>query len=69
MEYADCGSLYNLLHPSEDNVELIPYNLGHVFSWSLQCAEAVEYLHSLTPKVIHRDLKPPNMLLLDQGKV
>jgi len=68
MEFAECGSLHNLLHPEPDN-ELVEYNLGHVFNWSLQSAEAVEYLHSLEPKVIHRDLKSPNMLLLDNGKV
>lgn len=68
MEYADCGSLYNLLHPSEEE-GMVWYNAGHVVRWSLQCAKAVEYLHSLQPKVIHRDLKPPNMLLTQYGKV
>ena len=48
---------------------MIPYSLSHVFRWSLQCARAVEYLHNLQPPVVHRDLKPPNMLLTDFGRV
>lgn len=36
------------------------YTVAHVMSWSLQCAEGVEYLHGFKPKaIIHRDLKPP----------
>lgn len=34
-----------------------------------QCAEGVAYLHAMRPKpLIHRDLKPPNLLLVDQGR-
>ena len=37
-------------------------------SWCLQCAAGVSYLHSLKPKpLIHRDLKSPNLLLVNQG--
>ena len=46
----------------------IPYHSGHALSWCLQCALGVEYLHSLKPKaLIHRDLKSPNLLLVDRG--
>lgn len=70
MEFAECGSLYNLLHPSDNTQDLIPYTFAHVMSWSLQCAEAVEYLHGLKPKpMVHRDLKPPNMLLTNRGTI
>lgn len=65
MELAECGSLYNLLHGYGS---LPHYNGGHAMSWCLQCAKGVEYLHDMKPKaLIHRDLKPPNLLLTNQG--
>ncbi|XP_065649154.1 mitogen-activated protein kinase kinase kinase 7 isoform X4 [Hydra vulgaris] len=69
MELAECGSLYTLLHTPLDT-ETIHYTFAHVLNWSLQCAEAVEYLHNIKPKpIIHRDLKPLNMLLMKSGTV
>ncbi|XP_069990443.1 mitogen-activated protein kinase kinase kinase 7-like isoform X1 [Penaeus vannamei] len=66
MEYADGGSLYHLLH-SSPNTE---YNLAHGISWLLQCAKAVAYLHSIQPRpLLHRDLKPPNLLLTKGAKI
>ncbi|KAF6114884.1 mitogen-activated protein kinase kinase kinase 7 [Phyllostomus discolor] len=39
-------------------------------SWCLQCSQGVAYLHSMQPKaLIHRDLKPPNLLLVAGGTV
>ncbi|VVC29897.1 Protein kinase domain,Protein kinase-like domain,Protein kinase, ATP binding site,Serine- [Cinara cedri] len=92
MEFAEGGSLYNVLHCKPEP----QYNLGHAVSWTLQCAEGVAYLHSMKPKpLIHRyfiifvfhiytalniklytfyififfsDLKPPNLLLVNEGK-
>ncbi|XP_015114804.1 mitogen-activated protein kinase kinase kinase 7 [Diachasma alloeum] len=65
MEYAEGGSLYNVLH-----CEPKPhYTAGHAISWALQCAKGVQYLHSMKPKpLIHRDLKPPNLLLILGGR-
>ncbi|XP_011297479.1 mitogen-activated protein kinase kinase kinase 7 [Fopius arisanus] len=65
MEYAEGGSLYNVLH-----CEPKPhYTAGHAISWALQCARGVQYLHSMKPKpLIHRDLKPPNLLLILGGR-
>jgi len=67
MEFAECGSLYNLLH----GPGLQPhYTTGHAMSWCLQCAAGVAYLHGMKPKaLIHRDLKPPNLLLTNMGIV
>ncbi|KAL3274656.1 hypothetical protein HHI36_016036 [Cryptolaemus montrouzieri] len=65
MEYAEGGSLFNVLHYSPR----LKYYMNHALSWLYQCALGVEYLHNMKPKpLLHRDLKPPNLLLVDKGK-
>uniref|UniRef100_H3CJ52 Mitogen-activated protein kinase kinase kinase 7 n=1 Tax=Tetraodon nigroviridis TaxID=99883 RepID=H3CJ52_TETNG len=61
MEYAEGGSLYNVLH----GAELPYYTASHAMSWCFQCSQGVAYLHGMKPKaLIHRDLKPPNCNLI-----
>lgn len=63
MEYAEGGSLFNVLHRSN-----LYYTIAHAMSWAYQCSKGVEYLHAMQPKpLIHRDLKPPNLLLINGG--
>lgn len=65
MEYAEGGSLYNVLHCNPKP----KYTAGHAISWTLQCAKGVAYLHAMQPKpLVHRDLKPPNLLLVSGGQ-
>ncbi|MGH0145873.1 UNVERIFIED_CONTAM: hypothetical protein FKN15_007214 [Acipenser sinensis] len=67
MEYAEGGSLYNVLHGAEP---LPYYTAAHAMSWCFQCSQGVSYLHGMKPKaLIHRDLKPPNLLLVAGGTV
>jgi mitogen-activated protein kinase kinase kinase 7 len=61
IEYADMGSLHHLLYYKKE----IDYTLGHAFSWLLQCANAIDYLHSKTKPTLHRDLKPLKYKLID----
>lgn len=63
MEYAEGGSLYNVLHCRPKP----RYTTAHAMSWARQTAEGVAYLHNMDPIMIHRDLKPPNLLLKSGG--
>ncbi|CAG7816772.1 unnamed protein product [Allacma fusca] len=66
MEYAEGGSLYNVLH----GFPQLTYKAAHAMSWALQTARGVAYLHGMHPKaLIHRDLKPPNLLLINGGTI
>ena len=59
MEYVPDGSLRDRLHTAETTRTLAP--LWWVLKMCEQAALALEYAHGL--KVIHRDVKPANMLL------
>uniref|UniRef100_A0A8C3A750 Mitogen-activated protein kinase kinase kinase 7 n=1 Tax=Cyclopterus lumpus TaxID=8103 RepID=A0A8C3A750_CYCLU len=57
----------SLLHGAEP---LPYYTASHAMSWCFQCSQGVAYLHGMKPKaLIHRDLKPPNLLLVAGGTV
>lgn len=57
-EYVPAGSLHHLLH-----VRKIRLPLSHGLNMCLQIADAVQYLHSQNPVVVHRDLKSLNVVL------
>uniref|UniRef100_A0A672QNQ5 Mitogen-activated protein kinase kinase kinase 7 n=1 Tax=Sinocyclocheilus grahami TaxID=75366 RepID=A0A672QNQ5_SINGR len=60
-------SVLTVLHGAEP---LPHYTASHAMSWCLQCSQGVSYLHGMKPKaLIHRDLKPPNLLLVAGGTV
>lgn len=39
------------------------YSRQNAVKWALDIAQALDYLHSFTPLVVHRDLKLENVLL------
>ncbi|XP_034486782.1 putative mitogen-activated protein kinase kinase kinase 7-like isoform X2 [Drosophila innubila] len=63
LEYMNGGTLYQLVHDKNKN-----YNFVDVMNWFLQAAKGLNYLHTLTPVIIHRDVKPENMLLDEPRK-
>lgn len=40
-----------------------------VISWTKQICEALQYLHSLKPPIIYRDMKPSNLMVTKDGKI
>eukprot|EP00029_Vermamoeba_vermiformis_P006895 TRINITY_DN2828_c0_g4_i1.p1 TRINITY_DN2828_c0_g4~~TRINITY_DN2828_c0_g4_i1.p1 ORF type:complete len:368 (+),score=42.77 TRINITY_DN2828_c0_g4_i1:261-1364(+) len=60
MELMD-QSLHDIIHPSGRlKMTLARQSVVHV---ALDVAKGLDYLHSLSPKIIHRDLKTANILL------
>lgn len=46
-----------------------PQSEDDVMDWALQLCEVLEYLHTRTPSVIYRDMKPSNVMLKPNGLV
>ncbi|XP_034118864.2 mitogen-activated protein kinase kinase kinase 7-like isoform X2 [Drosophila albomicans] len=58
-EFMDGPSLHKIIHNYNDH----KYTNGDAINWLIQAAEGLNHLHSLAPKLIHRDVKPKNILL------
>jgi serine/threonine protein kinase len=64
MELVDGDDFGDLLEKRGD-----PFPVEDVMRWSDQLLDALDYLHALSPPVIHRDIKPQNLKLTTRGKV
>lgn len=64
MEQVDGSILSEILEKSENPVS--PADVSH---WADQLLDALNYLHTRTPPVIHRDIKPQNVKLTPDGRI
>ena len=46
-----------------------PFPEGDVMRWADQLCDALDYLHTQDPQIIHRDIKPQNLKLTARGQV
>src|SRR5689334_12398096 len=46
-----------------------PFPASEVIAWAGQLLDALQYLHTQSPPVIHRDIKPQNLKLTEDGRV
>ncbi|EGC30717.1 roco6, ROCO family protein [Dictyostelium purpureum] len=61
MEYIDCGDLHKFLHSQIGDI--LNGNWALILKLALDIAKGMDFLHSVTPPLLHRDLKSPNVLL------
>ncbi len=64
MEFVPGRSLEKILEDSK-----APLDEDQVIHWMMQVCEALSYIHSRTPPIILRDLKPGNVMVTPDGNV
>jgi serine/threonine-protein kinase len=64
MEYVPGEALLSFLMR-----EGLPQPQARVFAWARQLCDALDYLHTQSPPIIFRDLKPANIMLTPNGQV
>jgi len=80
MDFIEGTNILEILHPQEekghegslaafkkDGKIRVPQKQEDVINWGRQLASALDYLHSMTPPIIYRDMKPANVMLKPDG--
>jgi len=62
MDYIEGKSLQSILNHNG------PQSKENVIEWAKQLCDTLGYLHSRTPSIIYRDMKPANVMLNPDGK-
>ena len=60
--------------PGDDLSEMMtrrrsPFPANQVWTWADQLLDALDYLHTQDPQIVHRDIKPQNLKLTARGQI
>lgn len=64
--YIEGNDLTDYIRVIRQRNEIIP--LAQIMTWILSIANAVSFLHSQQPPIIHRDIKPDNIRITSDGR-
>jgi eukaryotic-like serine/threonine-protein kinase len=64
MQYIAGDDLFEMLARRSN-----PFPQHEVLTWADQLCDALDYLHTQDPQIIHRDIKPQNLKLTSRGQI
>jgi len=67
MDFVEGRDLYEILQEAQRQTEFLKEEA--VLPWAAQLLDALEYMHTQDPPVIHRDIKPGNIKVTPRGTV
>lgn len=67
MELIKGLDLRKVLQRMEESDRQLPYE--RVIDWAIEICSVLEYLHSYSPPIVYRDLKPSNIIITPGGEI